>query len=208
MLIKKIIPYSLLLLLGYFTYQIFIITKQYYPIQDEVGFLRIKQEYISILHWKIAFFIHVFSSIFVLIAGFTQFLPYFLQKYPKIHRIIGIIYVFDILLITGPASFIMSLYANGGLPSRIGFTLIAILWIYFTFRAYQAAYKRQFLLHKNFMIRSYALTLSAVTLRAWKWLIVLLFAPRPLDVYMLVTWLGFIPNLFVAEWIIRKKGVF
>jgi len=208
MLIKKIIPYSLLLLLGYFTYQIFIITKQYYPIQDEVGFLRIKQEYISILHWKIAFFIHVFSSIFVLIAGFTQFLPYFLQKYPKIHRIIGIIYVFDILLITGPASFIMSLYANGGLPSRIGFTLIAILWIYFTFRAYQAACKRQFLLHKNFMIRSYALTLSAVTLRAWKWLIVLLFAPRPLDVYMLVTWLGFVPNLFVAEWIIRKKGNF
>jgi uncharacterized membrane protein len=138
-------------------------------------------------------------------AGFTQFLPQFLQKYPKIHRIIGTIYVFDILFITGPASFIMALYANGGIPSRIGFTLIAILWIYFTFRAYQTARKRQFPLHKNFMIRSYALTLSAVSLRAWKWLIILLFAMRPLDVYMLATWLGFIPNLLVAEWIIRKK---
>lgn len=201
---KKILSYTLLLLLGFFTYQIFLITKVYYPIQYEVGFLRIKQEYISISHWKIAFLVHVFSSIWVLMAGFTQFLPIFLQKYPKIHRIVGYFYVLDILLITGPASFIMALYANGGLPSQIGFTLIAILWIYFTFRAYWHARKKQFSLHKAFMIRSYALTLSAVTLRAWKWLIVLLFAPRPLDVYMLVTWLGFIPNLLVAEWIIRS----
>ena len=58
--------------------------------------------------------------------------------------------------------------------------------------------------HQQFMIRSYALTLSALTLRLWKYWIVYLFQPRPLDVYMMVAWLGWIPNLLLAEYLIWK----
>ena len=54
------------------------------------------------------------------------------------------------------------------------------------------------------MIRSYALTLSAITLRVWKYLIVLAFEPPPMDVYRLVAWLGFVPNVLFAEWWIRR----
>lgn len=39
---------------------------------------------------------------------------------------------------------------------------------------------------------------------AWKFLIVLAFEPRPMDAYRIVAWLGFIPNLLVAEWLIRR----
>lgn len=77
--------------------------------------------------------------------------------------------------------------------------------MFFTFKAYTAIRNREFILHGNFMIRSYALTLSALTLRAWKYIIVLLFHPQPMDVYMLVAWLGWVPNLFIAEWLIRTK---
>jgi hypothetical protein len=42
-------------------------------------------------------------------------------------------------------------------------------------------------------------------LRAWKWLLVLVFDPRPMDVYRLVAWLGFVPNLILAEWLIRRQ---
>ncbi|MEY4928211.1 MAG: hypothetical protein RI894_2649, partial [Bacteroidota bacterium] len=86
----------------------------------------IKQQYIHITHWKIAFFIHVFSSMFVFIAGFTQFSSYFLKKYKKAHRFLGYLYVIDILLITGPAGFVMALYANGGVSSRIAFIILAL----------------------------------------------------------------------------------
>ncbi|MBP6721964.1 MAG: DUF2306 domain-containing protein, partial [Bacteroidia bacterium] len=58
--------------------------------------------------------------------------------------------------------------------------------------------------HRAWMIRSFALALSAITLRAWKWILVGLFEPRPMHVYMLIAWLGWTLNLLVAEIIIRK----
>jgi hypothetical protein len=98
----------------------------------------------------------------------------------------------------------MSLLANGGISSRIAFTTLAILWMGTTAKAWQSAMSRQFTAHKEWMMRSYALTLSAVTLRAWKWLLIALFHLRPLDTYMIVAWMGFVPNLIFTEWLIRK----
>ena len=59
--------------------------------------------------------------------------------------------------------------------------------------------------HRKWMMRSYALTLSAITLRLWKWGIVKVFEPRPMDVYRVVAWLGWVLNALVAEYIIRRK---
>jgi hypothetical protein len=196
--------YLVLLLLAFFSALMLEITLQYIPIRTDAAFLQIKQDYIHILPWRIAFFVHVFSSMFVLVAGFTQFSPYLLSNYKKWHRVIGKLYVIDILFITGPASFIMSLLANGGISSRIAFTTLAILWMGTTAKAWQSAMAKQFTAHKEWMMRSYALTLSALTLRAWKWLLIALFHLRPLDAYMIVAWMGFVPNILFTEWMIRK----
>lgn len=197
--------YLLLLLLAFFSALMLGITLQYLPVRLDAAFLQIKQDYIDIIPWRIAFFVHVFSSMFVLIAGFTQFSSYLLSHYKKLHRVIGKLYVVDVLFITGPASFIMALLANGGISSRIAFTTLAILWIVTTAKAWQSAMKKQFTAHKEWMQRSYALTLSAVTLRAWKWLLIALFHLRPLNAYMIVAWMGFVPNLLFIEWLIRRK---
>lgn len=195
--------YCLLLVFSVFFVLMGQITLQYIPVRTDAAFLQIKQEYIHITPWFIAFYVHVFTSIFVLGAGFTQFLPWVPGRYRGIHRMVGKCYVIIVLFISGPASFIMALLANGGVPSRIGFTVLSLLWMYSTFRAWKAVMVRDFGLHRDWMIRSYALTLSAITLRSWKWLLIFLFHLRPLDTYMIVAWLGFVPNLFTAEWIIR-----
>jgi hypothetical protein len=197
--------YILIVLLTFFMMLMVGTTLQYIPIQLDAAFLLVKQQYIHIIPWRIAFFVHVFTSMFALLAGFTQFSTYILRNYKKLHRIIGKIYVIDILFVTGPASFIMALLANGGLPSRIAFTSLSVLWMFTTLKAWRTAMARQFVAHKEWMMRSYALTLSAITLRGWKWLIIALFHLRPLDTYMIVAWLGFVPNLFFAEWLIRTK---
>jgi hypothetical protein len=57
------------------------------------------------------------------------------------------------------------------------------------------------------MIRSYALTLSALTLRAWKWSITNTVELPPMDVYRAVAWLGWVPNLLIAELLIRRHGL-
>ncbi|MBK8465671.1 MAG: DUF2306 domain-containing protein [Chloracidobacterium sp.] len=194
-----------LLTLGFFTFLMAQITVAYIPYNLDVGFLQIKQDYIDIYHWRVAFFVHVYASMWALLAGFTQFSSKIQDFYPRLHRTFGYVYVIDVLLITGPAGLLMGFYANGGLPSKIAFVLLAIGWISFTAVALVKAKNGDFAAHRNFMIRSYALTLSAVTLRAWKWSITNTIELPPMDVYRAVAWLGWVPNLIFAEIWIRRK---
>ena len=187
------------LILGYFTYLMVLITIQYIPIDFEVAFLRIKQTQITHTYYQWAFFIHVYSSIFLLIAGFTQFWKQIRIKYPVIHRNIGKAYVFIILLVSSPSGLVMAYHANGGTGAKISFSILAILWFIFTYLAFQYAIKRKWKLHQQFMMRSFALTLSAISLRLFKWIIVSTLALPPMDTYRIVAWSGWTVNLVVIE---------
>ncbi len=176
---------------------------RYYPMQDNIGFLKFKQDYIHILPWKIAFYTHVFTIIFALLAGFTQFSTYILKTYRRFHRLMGKIYAYDVLLINFPAAMIMAVYANGHLPAKTAFVVLDCLWFWFTYKGVAAAKSRDIIAHKQFMMRSYALTLSAVTLRMWKIVISSFVYIDPLHLYMIDAWMGFVPNLLFAEWLIR-----
>ncbi|MDP9076642.1 MAG: DUF2306 domain-containing protein [Bacteroidota bacterium] len=173
--------------------------------QDNIGFLKFKQDYIHIIPWKIAFYTHVFTVIFALLAGFTQFSNYILKQHRAIHKLMGKLYVYDILFLNFPAAMIMAIYANGQLPAKTAFVVLDCLWFWFTYKAVAEVKRKNIKAHRQYMIRSYALTLSAVTLRLWK-IIILAFAYiDPLHLYMIDAWMGFIPNLLFAEWLIRKS---
>jgi len=173
--------------------------------QDNIGFLQFKQDYIHILPWKVAFYTHVFTIIFALLAGFTQFSALILKDHTNIHRLVGKIYIYDVLLINVPAAMIMAIYANGLLPTKTAFVILDCLWFWFTYKAVVEIKKGNVAAHKRFMIRSYALTLSAVSLRAWKIIILSFVDIDPLHLYMINAWMGFVPNLLFAEWLIRRK---
>lgn len=180
------------------------ITLQYFPIHFDVAFLRIKQNYIHLTYYKIAFYTHVVFAILSLPAGFTQFSKLIRKCYPKIHKLFGWLYIITILLLAAPSGFVIGIHANGGLSSQIAFCILSILWFCFTFKALQSIIKKNYKLHQVFMIRSFALTLSAITLRLWKYLIVMFFEPKPMDVYQIVAWIGWVLNLVIAEIIIYK----
>lgn len=200
-----------LVLIGYawLTWLMVDITLQYIPINLDVAFLSIKQDSIHLPHYKIAFFIHVFSALFVLLAGFTQFSSTIRKNQYWLHKWSGWLYVGLTLFLAAPSGLIIGFYANGGWSSQLAFCLLAILWFIFTFIAVMKAIKKDITAHRNWMIRSFALALSALTLRAWKYVIVLAFQPRPMDTYRIVAWLGWVLNLVIAEIIIYKlaKGL-
>lgn len=179
----------------------------YSSFKTDIHFLQFKQDYIGIPWWKAAFYTHVFSSVLALAAGLTQFSAHVLKNHRRLHRVVGWIYTADILIINFPAALIMAYYANGLLPSKIAFTILDCLWFWFTYKAVIAARNRKFDEHKRFMIRSYALTFSAITLRSWKIILASTLHPDPLTLYMIDAWMGFVPNLLLAEWLIwiRKK---
>ena len=78
-----------------------------------------------------------------------------------------------------------------------------MLWLYSGYRAYRHIRNKDIEQHRQWMIRNYALTFAGVMLRVW--------APLSgamgidfLMAYMVIGWLCWVPNLLVAEWIIRR----
>ena len=176
----------------------------YFSFQKDVEFLQIKQWVFDTKNktisniWIIAFYIHVFTSILALLAGFTQFNKSFIKT--DMHRIVGKLYIIVILLLAGPTGFIMGILANGGIISIVSFVLLSLLWWRYTYKAFQYVRLKQYELHSKYMFRSYALTLSAITLRLWKFIIVNYITELPpMELYQVVSWLGWVPNLIVAE---------
>ena len=195
---------SLLLAYAFFCYLMLEITLQYIPLNTDVAFLRIKQDYVGMAHYRWAFFIHAYTAMLVLPAGFTQFSGWLRKRHRMVHRTGGWVYVATVLLAAGPSGLVIGVYANGGLPSQIAFCLLAVLWMLFTVLAIVRLRQHNYQAHRWWMIRSFALALSAITLRAWKYVLVALFHPRPMDVYLVVAWLGWVGNLAVAEYIIYR----
>jgi uncharacterized membrane protein len=202
-ILKNFITY-LLLCLG--TFLMLQSISRHFTFDPHVGFLKVKQDYLQIPIWKAVFYIHVFSAILTLLAGFTQFSTFILTRHRKIHKILGRLYAWNIFLVNFPSGFIMAIYANGGFPSKIAFLILDCLWFAFTLKAVVEIKRGNIQSHKNYMLRSYALTCSALTLRTWKLILSNLLVIDPATLYMIDAWLGFVPNLLFAEWLIRRKN--
>jgi hypothetical protein len=179
-------------------------TVSYTSFEDTTGFLKYKQDFIKIPIWRAAFYVHVFASIFTLLAGLTQFNRDVLHSYPRLHRWIGKAYVFNVLFINFPSALIMAFCAYGFMPSKIAFVILDLLWFWFTLKAWIDIRKKDMEGHRRNMIRSYALTCSALTLRFWKLILTSTTSLDPLTIYMIDAWIGFIPNLIMAEILIHS----
>ena len=139
---SKVFSTAYYLLILYFSYLMVLITVQYIPLDFNVAFLKIKQEEIQLKHYQIAFFTHVYTSIIVHLTGITQFSGSLRRKFPEVHRYLGLTYVTGVLLFASPSGLIMGYYANGGLIAQVSFSVLAILWFYFTLQAIVAAKKQ------------------------------------------------------------------
>lgn len=180
--------------------------RQYFSFQTNVGFLKFKQEVVNNKYWLVFFYIHIFSIIVCLLAGLTQFSKQFLREYKSSHRLIGKIYVYNILFINVPACFILGLFSNGGYLGITGFLIQDFLWAFFTIAALYNIKKKNIEKHRKLMILSYAITTTAITFRIIK----NLFFDERLFSYTLFyginVWLSLLINLFIAFLIINYKS--
>ncbi len=183
------------------------ITLPYFSFEYDISFLLTKQRVLHKPIWRLAFYTHISSSLFVLFLGVFQFIPMLLEKFSHLHRAMGKAYVALVLFISAPSGFVMALYANGGIWTKISFCLISVLWFVFTLQAYLKIKNKNIQGHTDFMIRSYALTLSAITLRTYVVVLPHFFILHSTEMYTLISWLSWIPNLLLAELLILKRIV-
>lgn len=179
---------------------------QYVRFDLKIGFLAYKQPLVNNPFWITVFYMHVFTCFVCLIAGFTQFSPSILEQTPSTHRLMGKIYVYNVLFFNFPVGLILAIYANGGIWGKIAFSLLAILWFYFTLSSVNAIRKGNIALHKKQMIRSYALTLTALTLRLLKMIMSHYSNWSYNEVYIFDAWTALIINLSIGELIIYYRA--
>lgn len=168
------------------------------------GFLLTKTESVRYSAYLPAFYIHIVTGSIVLITGVFQLSKRIRARYTIWHRTSGKIYIFVILIFTAPSGLVMSLYANGGLAAGIGFALLALSWWFFTWKGFQNAINKHWDVHRKFMMRSYALTFAAVTLRLYSFFFALA-GYRGEFIYIIIAWLSWVPSLIVMEIYLRQK---
>lgn len=144
-------------------------------------------------------YIHAFASVVALVLGPFQFSMRLRQEHANLHRWMGRIYLSVGVLVGGLAGLYMAQYAYGGAVARLGFAMLALLWLFTGLRAYLAIRRRAIDEHRQWMIRNFSLTFAAVTLR--------IYLPASIAAgvefalaYAVIAWLCWVPNLVLAEW--------
>jgi uncharacterized membrane protein len=155
---------------------------------------------------RTAFYLHIgFGGLALLLSPF-QFATRLRNRAPHVHRAVGRIILVSIA-IAGVGGLLLAPHSLAGPVGTVGFGLLAVLWVVFAATAFRAIRRRDVETHRRWMIRTFALTYAAVTLRLW--LFVLMAAQTGLlgvdpqtafeRAYLLVPFLAWVPNLLVAE---------
>lgn len=141
------------------------IALSYFDFDLTKHFLGSKQEMVRNGIWLGAFYVHLlFGAIATLVA-----IPLFFSKLipfkAALHKHLGKVYIGSILFVSGPTGLYLAFFAEGGQFATIGFILMSAAWMIPTYMAFQRIIQGDVQGHYNWIIRSYAMTLSGVTLR-------------------------------------------
>ena len=170
-----------------------------------VGFLRAKASVLDGTLYLPAFYGHVSVGFIVLVTGLLQFSRRMMRRFNTWHRLAGKTYITLVLLVMAPSGLIMGIYANGGFATRLCFMLLAGLWWYYTAQAYRAIRKGNVATHIVYSYRSYALTVSAIALRVYSFLAVYCWGLQGPEVYQVLVWLSWVPNVLLVELYLHLK---
>lgn len=162
-----------------------------------------------------ALYVHIVGAAIALVVGALQFWQGLRARLPRVHRVLGRTYLISVV-IGGFAGLIIAPSSPAGFVGFFGFSALGVLWLVTGWRAYRSIRRGDVPSHNAWMIRNYALTFAGVTLRIW--LPLLLLGPLLLglpwefeaafaNAYAAVPFLCWLPNLLVAEWMIRRRGL-
>jgi uncharacterized membrane protein len=149
--------------------------------------------------WLIA---HVGFASTALLTGVVQFSGLLHRSRPRLHRRIGRVYAISCLIgaVTGV---VLALGSSAGPIASVGFGALGIIWFHATWMGWQRARAGRIASHRRWMIRSWALTLAAVTLRIYIPLFEISGLPE-LPSYRAISFLCWVPNLLLAEYLLRR----
>lgn len=148
--------------------------------------------------------LHAGSAATALLTGGAQFARGVRTRWPAIHRVTGRVYVAGCLVGAG-SGLVLAFGSSAGPVATAGFGSLALAWAASTALGWHHAREWRFADHRRWMIRSWALTLSAVTLRLYIVLAEIGDLPE-VAAYQAISFLCWVPNLALAECLVRRSG--
>lgn len=183
---------------------IFLKSLDYYQPDFGRGYLVGKEGYFHGI-FKYGLYAHIISTPVLILLGTIQLFLRYEYRSPQLHRWIGRLYGGLILGIAAPGALIMAVYAYGGFWGKLSFFILGALWILVTGLAWYFARKGDLLRHQRFIIRSYILTISAVTLRIFSFLFIHYLDWYGPEMYATTAWLSWLPLLLIYEGILLTR---
>lgn len=176
----------------------------YFPPNFDADFLIGRRPFFRGLY-SIAFYIHITTAPLVLIAGLFLLNNNFRNHYIHLHRKLGRLQALLVLLFVTPSGLIMAQHSLGGWSSGLAFGTSSILAALFTLMGWRQAVRRKLVAHRYWMLRSYVVLCSAVTLRLIGGAAILL-ATDPIASYRFASWASWLIPLAILElfFLLRK----
>lgn len=181
---------------------IVLVSAKYLTFDPAVYFTQQRATYLS---HQLPLYIHVVGALTALLVGPWQFSRRLRERRPRLHRGIGVTYLLGCLT-GGIGALLMAPVAFGGAVTSLGFACLAVAWLVTGGAGLRAVLAGRVADHHRWMVRSFALTFAAVTLR----LMLLAATAAHLDFrtsYTAIAWLCWVPNLLLACWFTRRRPV-
>lgn len=173
------------------------------PANSRVAIASVSVEYLALVG-------HIGFALIALVAGFVQFSRRIRTSRPAIHRWVGRLYVGSVFA-SGLLALVVVAYVEN-FAKAVSFLTLAFVWMFTSWKGCRAAVRRNMADHRVWMIRSFGITLVAVTARLLVPVLLLTYAAlhgfslpggreaMVEDVLNVNIWAGLVLNFAIVEW--------
>jgi Predicted membrane protein (DUF2306) len=180
-------------------------TVPYFNFNKDFTFIRERSFLFESSMYNTCFYMHIAAGALCIATALIQFSRYILKNSKAIHRISGKVYVAVVLFLGAPTGLYMAFFAKGSFWERALFVFMAGWWFITTLYGLSTIHKRNIVAHKIWMMRSYAMAMTAVTFRVYH-LLFYVMGWDHLENYEISLWISVIGNMLFAEWIIYRQS--
>ena len=149
---------------------------------------------------------HVACGLTATVLGPLQFVASIRRARPAVHRAIGRVYCVAVVLAAIAALHLAVTSAVSAMYS-IGLVIIASLWLGSISVAYQAARRRKFTTHRQWMLRNYTITFFFIIFFAVYDLLTLTDVASAEQIATVGVWVCWVIPLSLVEWWIRRSPI-
>jgi hypothetical protein len=146
--------------------------------------------------------VHIVGGLTALLLGPFQFIPSVRKTYPGAHRTMGKIYLCAIA-VAGLASFDLSIekliIREKAIIFGAGLAMLGVAWLTTSAMAYWAVRCKNFVQHREWMVRSFVVTCAFTTFRLAGMLLTEIFHTDPYISVQLMAWVCWSVPLMITE---------